>query len=78
MIMLLAYVVVILSVRLICQAGIIGKIAHTMLAIGVLGVADNIDNNQALMRSCFIVALSFLIFMLKGNYNGPNRRHPGL
>ena len=75
MIMFLAYVVVILSVRLICQANMIGKIAHTTLAIGILGVADNINNNPALMKSCFIVALSFFLFMLRGNYSGPNRRN---
>lgn len=78
MIMLLAFVVVILSVRLICQSSITGKVAHTLLAIGVLGIADNINDNHALMQSCFVVALSFVIFMIRGNYNGPNRRNPGL
>lgn len=78
MIMFLAFVVVALSVRLICQSNIVGKVAHVVLAIGVLGVADNLDNNQALMRSCAIVALSFIIFMFKGNYYGSDRRNPRL
>lgn len=76
MIMFLAFVVVVLSVRLICQGNAVAKVAYTTLAIGVIGVADNLNNNPALMKSCLIVALSFLLFMIRGQYSGTNRRHP--
>lgn len=81
MIMFLAFVVVVfLSVRMICQSNMIGKVAHLVLAVGMLEMADNIENNQALMRSCLVVAFSFVIFMFifmfKGTYDGQNRRNP--
>lgn len=73
-----AVLIAILSVRLIAKSSIPHKVAYTGVAVGCIGIASNIGDPIYLNRSLAIVAVAFLIFMIKGKRNGSDSSNTGL